>query len=122
MLPRIIQVVCVAVCALGLCGLAGCDNDGFNHTPPDGQGTLVVDNKTSDHLNVYVDGRSVFQASPYDHELVDLNPGVYRIVVDQRNGYHSYRADLDILAGQLTVVEVKGYYSVDSYDARVYFE
>ncbi len=119
---RMIRIPLAAVGAMVWLCLAGCDSDGFSHTPPDGQGCLVVDNKISDRLNVYVDGRSVFQVSTYDHELVDLDPGVYRLVVDERNGYHSYRADLDVLRGQLTVVEIWGYSSAGSYDARVHFE
>ncbi len=101
---------------------AGCDNDRFDHTPPAGQGTLIVDNLTADDLLVYVNGRSVFTAGDYDHELVDLAPGYYRVVIDEKHGYHSYSGDLDILEGQLTVLEVKGYYSSDEYDVRVYFD
>lgn len=113
--------VALLLSCLALC-LASCEHDHFNHTPPAGQGTLVVDNTTANRLNVYVDGRSVFEVSDDDYELVDLNPGVYRIVVDQKNGYHSYRGDLDILEGQLTVVEVRGYAADDWFDVRIYFE
>lgn len=83
---------------------------------------MLVDNITADDLNVYVNGRSVFTVSDYDHELIDLNPGVYRVVVDEKGGYHSYYGDLDILEGQLTIIEVRGYYSADSYDVRLYFD
>jgi hypothetical protein len=109
-----------------VCGLVllftGCDSDRFDHTPPDGQGTLIVDNSTFDTLLVYVNGRSVFTVDDYDHELLDMAPGVYRVVIDERHGFHSYSADLDILQGQLTVLEVKGYYSADDYDVRVYYD
>lgn len=108
-------------CSLVLC-LSGCDRDRFDHTPPAGQGTLIVDNITADDLLVYVNGRSVFTVNDYDHELVDLNPGFYRVVIDEKHGFHSYSGDLDILEGQLTVIEVKGYYSADSYDVRIYFD
>lgn len=83
---------------------------------------MIVDNSTADDLLVYVNGRSVFTVSDYDHELVDLDPGVYRVVIDEKGGYHSYYGDLDILEGQLTVIEVKGYYSADDYDVRIYFD
>lgn len=101
---------------------AGCDDGGFDHTPPSGQGSIVVDNDTLCDLLVYVDGRRVFTVSDYDHEIVDLPPGVYRVVVDEKGGYHSYRADTDVLQGQLTVLAVRGYYSGNEFDVRVYFE
>jgi len=118
---NILKLFSALACGLGLC-LAGCDNDRFDHTPPAGQGTLIVDNIIADDLLVYVNGRSVFDVSDYDHELVDLNPGLYRLVIDEKHGFHSYSGDLDILEGQLTVIEVKGYYSADDYDVRVYFD
>lgn len=111
----------VSSCCLGLF-LSACDHDRFDHTPPAGQGTLIVDNITADDLHVYVNGRHVFTVSSHDHELADLDPGVYRLVIDQKNGYHSYRNDLDIIEGQLSVFEVaRGDYS-DEYDVRIYYE
>lgn len=121
-LPRqLISVFSTLICAFAL-SLSGCDSDRFDHTPPAGQGTMIVDNITADDLLVYVNGRSVFTVNDYDHELVDLNPGLYRVVIDEKHGFHSYYGDLDILEGQLTVIEVKGYYSADDYDVRIYFD
>lgn len=108
------------LCAAGF--LCSCEGSGFDHTPPAGQGTIVVDNKTFDTLLVYLNGRSIFEVDDYDHELLDLAPGVYRVVIDEKHGYHSYSGDLDILEGQLTVLEVKGYYSADDYDVRLYYD
>jgi len=102
--------------------LCGCEDSGFDHTPPAGKGAIVVDNKTFDTLLVYINGRSVFEVSDYDHELLDLAPGVYRLVIDQKHGYHSYSGDMDVLEGQLTVFEVKGYHSGSSYDVRTYYD
>jgi len=121
MTAKIIPALSALMCSLAL-GLAGCDNDRFDHTPPAGQGTLIVDDIIADDLLVYVNGRSVFTVDGYDHELVDLAPGLYRVVIDEKHGFHSYYGDLDILEGQLTVIEVKGYYSADSYDVRIYFD
>ena len=118
---QLISFLSALVCALAL-SLPGCDNDRFDHTPPAGQGTMIVDNLTADDLLVYVNGRSVFTVDDYDHELIDLAPGLYRVVIDEKHGFHSYYGDLDILEGQLTVLEVKGYYSADDYDVRVYFD
>ena len=115
------SILPLLTCVLALFFLS-CDSDRFNHTPADGQGTLIVDNITLDTLLVYVNGRSVFTVDDYDHELIDLAPGVYRVVIDEKHGYHSYFGDTDILEGQLTVLEVRGYYSADDYDVRVYFD
>ena len=112
----LMPVLCAAWC------LCGCEGGGFDHTPPAGQGTMIVDNRTFDTLLVYINGRQVFEAEDYDHELLDLAPGVYRVVIDQKHGYHSYSADMDILEGQLTVLEVKGYYSTREYDVRTYYD
>jgi len=116
-IPAFSTLTCV--CAFWL---SGCDGDRFDHTPPAGQGTMIVDNLTSDTLLVYVNGRSVFNVDNNDHELVDMAPGLYRVVIDEKHGFHSYYGDLDILEGQLTVLEVKGYDSDDDYDVRVYFD
>lgn len=121
MIAKILSVLSVPVICLAL-GLSACEGDRFDHTPPAGMGSMVVDNLTADDLLVYVNGRSVFTVSDYDHEIVDLAPGVYRVVIDEKHGYHSYYGDLDILEGQLTVLEVKGYYSADTYDVRIYFD
>ncbi|MDD5483679.1 MAG: hypothetical protein PHP98_08530 [Kiritimatiellae bacterium] len=118
---KILPVLSAGACALALC-LAACESGRFDHTPPAGAGTLIVDNLTADDLLVYVNGRSVFTVDDYDHELIDLAPGVYRVVIDQKGGYHSYRGDVDILEGQLTIMETRGYYSSDWYDVRVYFD
>jgi len=105
-----------------LLGLSGCESDRFDHTPPAGQGTLIVDNLTSDTLLVYVDGHGVFDVSDNDHELIDLEPGVCRVVIDEKNGFHSYADYTDILDGQLTVLEVDGYSSANTYSVKVYYD
>lgn len=117
-----LPVLLAPVCCLVL-SLQGCDDgDRFDHTPPAGQGSLVVDNTTADGLNVYQNGYKIYSVSAYDHELVDTNPGVYRVVIDERNGYHSFRGDIDIVEGQLTVIEVLREYSSDLYEVNVYFD
>jgi hypothetical protein len=118
---QLLSVFSTLICGLALC-ISGCDSDRFDHTPPAGQGTMIVDNLIADDLLVYVNGRSVFTVNDYDHELVDLDPGLYRVVIDEKHGFHSYSGDLDILEGQLTVLEVKGCYSADDYDVRIYFD
>lgn len=117
-MPRIFLIFLVCLAA----ALPGCDGGRFDHTPPAGQGSVIADNLLADTLHVYLNGRKIFDVSAYDHELRDLNPGWYRVVIDEKNGFHSYAADLDILEGQLTVLEVNGYASAAAYAVRVYYD
>jgi hypothetical protein len=109
--------------AVGLAAmLTGCEDDSFSHKPPDGQGCLIVDNCTSDRLKVFIDG---FEATPrvsaYDDEAYDLNPGVYRVVLQERHGHRSCREDVDILEGRQTIMRV---HLSDNYkyNTHVYFD
>lgn len=103
-------------------GLGACDDGGWNHTPPAGQGSIIVDNRTGDGVNVYLGGYFTNQVAAYDHEYYDLPPGIWRVILDQGHGNRNWRADVDVLEGKLTVIEVHdGYYSGE-YDVRIYFD
>lgn len=92
---------------LAAIGLAGCESDVTDHTPPAGQGSLIVDNRTSYDLDVYLDGRPQASTGSYDDRAYDLKPGTYRLVLDQRKGGSGTAAlDLDILEGRRTLAEV----------------
>jgi hypothetical protein len=93
-------------CALLLL-VSGCeDDDEYDHRPPAGQGALVIDNRSYDDIYVFIDGREV-QRTPYrSWRAYDLNPGVRRVVLDQRGGDAYYAADIDILERKLTVLDV----------------
>ena len=43
--------------------VAGCDNSDFDHDPPAGQGSLIVDNFTGDRVRVYIDGEEAQSVS-----------------------------------------------------------
>lgn len=103
--------VCLpAVAALTvLLGSAGCewdDDDDFDHDPPDGQGSLIVDNRTADDIRIYLDGNQVDTVSDFKDKTFDLQPGEYRLVLDERGGDRGIARDIDILEGRLTIVEV----------------
>ncbi|MDD4869756.1 MAG: hypothetical protein PHR77_04285 [Kiritimatiellae bacterium] len=87
---------------------AGCDdNDSYyDHVPPAGQGSLVVDNGTGDDISVYIDGVRMTGVDDGDAGIIDLAPGVYRLVLDSDHSERSYRADMDILQNRLTIMEV----------------
>ena len=109
--------------SLGLISLCmtGCESDSFSHKPPEGMGSLIVDNQTGDRLEVYVNGIETNRVSAYDYEASDLEPGVYRVVVQERHGSRSYRNDVDILDDKLTVMQVR-WSSSYSYSVRIYFD
>ena len=115
---------CVESLALGMIlmlGLCACDGDDWNHTPPAGMGSIIVDNRTADGVNVYLDGYYTNQVSDFDYEAFDLAPGIHRVVLDESNGSRNWWGDVDVLEGKLTVLEVNtGFYSSD-YDVRIYF-
>ena len=107
------------ILALGLCA---CDGDDWNHTPPAGMGSIIVDNRTTDGVNVYLDGYYTNRVSDFDNEAFDLAPGIHRVVLDESHGSRNWRSDVDVLEGKLTVIEVNnGFYSSD-YDVRIYFD
>jgi hypothetical protein len=92
------------VMALG----AGCDDldDELDHTPAAGLGALIVENNTGSDINLYLDGLSRGQVDADDSLAIDLNPGTYRVVLDEDDGDRQYGADVDILEGRLTVMRV----------------
>lgn len=107
------------ILALGLCA---CDGDDWNHTPPAGMGSIIVDNRTADDVYVYLEGSYTNRVSDFDNEVFDLAPGIHRVVLDEAHGSRNWRSDVDVLQGKLTVLEVNtGYYSSD-YDVRIYFD
>lgn len=108
--------------------LGGCDwddsDDNEDYVPPEGSGALRVDNNTADDIRVYVNGEQKGTAGDYSDRVFDLEPGVYRIVLDQKNGDRSYRDDIDIIENRLTVLDVT--YDNDpfddDYDVEVFFD
>ena len=103
-------------------GLCACDGDDWNHTPPAGMGSIIVDNRTTDGVNVYLEGSYTNRVSDFDNEAFDMAPGIHRVVLDEAHGSRNWWGDVDVLEGKLTVLEVNtGFYSSD-YDVRLYFD
>ena len=103
--------------------LSGCeDDDSFPHKPPAGMGSLVVDNRITADVKVYLNGYLLYEVDSYDYEVADLEPGLYRVVIDEKKGDHSDRMDVDIIEGKLTVIQIKGYLDSYSFDTRIYFD
>jgi len=107
------------ILALGLCA---CDSHDWHHTPPAGMGSIIVDNRTADGVNVYLEGSYTNRVPDFDNEAFDLLPGIHRVVLDEARGSRNWRGNVDVLEGKLTVLEVNtGSYSSD-YDVRIYFD
>ena len=92
--------------AAALC--AGCEwgHKSYRHRPPDGQSSLVVDNRTGDRIWIYADGVELGRASRYDDRIFDLPPGQRRLVLDQDGGGRYRALDVDLLEGRLTILIV----------------
>lgn len=116
--------ICLLLVALIAAGalLAGCESRRFSHDPPPGQGSVVVDNWSDDVLHVYFEGYATNDVSRDDYEIYDLAPGVYRVVLDEKSGYRTFRDYVDVLEGQLTVMEVTADSSSTEYKVRIYFD
>ncbi len=97
--------LCAAL-AGGLC-VAGCESDDLpDHKPPAGFGSLIVDNRTSSRLVVYLDGRDFGTVRDFNSRAIDLLPGVHRLVLEPDDSFLSaVAADVDILEGRRTVAE-----------------
>ena len=99
----------------------GCD-PGFDHQPPPGQGAIVIENNTGDDLDVYIEGAQTNDVDAGEDEAYDLEPGVYRVVIDEETGTRSWREDVDVLEGKLTVLRAYTDNRSQGVDVSVSFE
>lgn len=122
--PRLAPLLLAALLPL----TAGCswdeDDDDKDFDPPEGQGALRVDNNTGDDIQVYVNGQRLGTVGDYSDRAFPLNPGLYRVVLDQKRGDRNYRDDVDIIVDRLTVLDVQRDDSFfdDDYDVEVFFD
>lgn len=122
-MKRFLPVLVLAVAPL-LVG-AGCewdDDDDDDFEPAEGKGAIVVDNNSADDIAVFIDGLRVSNVDDFTDEAYELEPGVYRIVLDQRDGDRSYRDDVDVLENRRTVLDVSAPTFDDDYDVRVFID
>ncbi len=111
----------------GMLLAGGCDwdrDDDSDHDPAEGFGALYVDNNTGDDIRIYVNGEQVARVGDYADKVVDLEPGVYRIILDGDDTDRNFREDIDIIEGRLTVLDVAYDGSIfdDDYDVEVFFD
>ena len=119
------SAVAIAIVALQLAWVTtGCESDNYtDHKPPAGDGSLVVDNHTGDDISIFVDGAYKAKVDSSSDRILDMAPGLYRVVLtEEDHGDRSYRADVDILDGRLTVLEVWISTDPHAYDVTTRFE
>ncbi len=111
----------IVVVALGM--TAGCDDSEYDHEPPAGQGSLIVDNFTGYRMYVYINGQSVGDVSSGDDDYFDRRPGMCRVVIDGEHADQAWGGEVDILEGRLTILEVRpAYGTYNAFDVNVYFD
>ena len=99
---------------------SGCewdDDDEFDHNPPAGQGSIVIDNFTYSDIEFFVNGVLVGKINDDDDRAFDFAPGVYRVVLNDEDDQRNWAADVDVLEGRLTILTVRidssGFYDYD---------
>lgn len=100
---------------------AGCENDDdeFDHDAPSGQGTVIVNNLTSESLAVYISGiRQDKNTDSDDYEWYDRDPGRYSVTLNGRDSNRSWFGRIEVLEGRQTILDVYGGY-IASFDVNV---
>lgn len=116
-----IRTVLAIALAVSFAMLTGCEDDEeYDHRPPEGQGSLVIDNNTYDDIYVYIDGVEVLRAPYRSWRAYDLEPGAHRVVLDQRGGDRYHADDIDILENKRTVWDV--HLGFTDYDVRKWID
>jgi hypothetical protein len=96
------------------------DEDLFDRRPPAGQGSMIIDNNTTSDIHVFINGESLPDTRDGKARAYDLNPGVYRVVLDQQGGDQTYRDDIDIIEGRNTILDV-AFGPGSEYDVIIFF-
>lgn len=109
---KLFSIATLWVCFLALPILTSCDNNkSYDHTPPTGQGSIIVDNNSGSDTEVYIDGKRLGVAEASRDTAFDLAPGRYRLVLTEVSGYRNYRDDIDVLENRLTLLDVMADYA-----------
>lgn len=93
---------------------SSCETKTYDHTPPPGKGSIVVDNNSGSDTELYLNGSFVGKAESGDVTVFDISPGQYRLVLAETDGYRNYRDYVDVLENRLTILDVMTDYSSSS--------
>ena len=108
------RAILTVACLLPALILTSCDDGTYDHVPPAGQGSIIIENNSGEDTQVYIDGILFGTVRERKTRIFDMTPRTYRIVLDEDDGYRSYRDDIDVLADRLTVMDVMIDYSSSS--------
>ncbi len=118
-MPAIVRSLRLLVLPVALFCL-GCEKseDDFDHDPPPGMGSLIINNTTDHGIYVYVDGVQFPDADYEDWRWYDMEPGIVRVVlVEHGPDDFTWAGDVDILLGRRTILDVS-YGSAEQYDVN----
>ena len=111
------------IAAVLVLGLAGCEDEGYDHVPPAGQGSIILDNFSSDDIHVFIAGAATNRLRDYENEAYDMTGGVHRLILDEDGGDRFGAWDVDVVVGRLTIVEVRtSEWNWDEYDVSIHLE
>lgn len=85
---------------------SGCEDDSYNYTPPAGQGAVIINNNTGDHIEVYMDGTEQPKTNSGENRAYPQTPGKIRVVLNDSGTDRTWRGDVDVLEGRNTVMDV----------------
>ena len=120
-----LSLLTIIPAAFLLCLTACHDDDDDNlrdHQPPAGQGSIIIDNNTFNDIHVFFNGVAQAQAPDRKARAYDLDPGVYRVVLDEERGSRSFRGDVDVLENRRTIIDVGSSGSFTRYDVFIFFD
>ena len=101
-LLRLLMLLALPILLLG----PGCEDDSYNYKPPAGQGALIIDNNTGDHVEVFIDGVEQNKTKAGENRAYPHAPGVIRVVLSDTGTERTWRDDVDILEGRNTVIDL----------------
>jgi hypothetical protein len=118
---RTLPFLGMALVTVFLTTASSCDDEDFDRVPPEGQGSIIIDNNTSDDVRFFLDGVLIEEIDDDRKKGFDFDPGTYRVVLEQDGGDQNFRDDIDVLEGRLTILDVAFGFGVE-YDVLVFFE
>ena len=121
-MKRILAILALLTTSITLTGCDWDDDNDDDFDPAEGKGAIIVDNNSADEIAVYIDGVRFDDVDSYSDEPYEVDPGVHRVVLDQRGGDRSYRDDIDVLQNKRTVLDVSAPTFDDDYDVEVFFD
>lgn len=98
------------------------EDDDHDHDPPPGQGAILIDNRTFNDVRVFFNGVRQDDTRDGKSKAYNLDPGLYRVVLEEKGGDRSFRGDIDVLENNVTVMDIANSGSRTRFDVAVFFD